>query len=255
MYEKLFSCEGKNILVFGGKGLIGSEIVKAFHDFKAVVVVADKAIDDIKEEIISDIFYVKTDITSESSVKETFADIIDKFGHLDVMVNCAYPRTFDWGLRFEEILFESWKKNVDDQLGGCFLTCQLAAEQMKKQKSGSIINCASTYGVVAPDFSIYEETEMTMPAAYAAIKGGVITFTKYLATYYAKFNVRVNSVSPGGVFNNQPKKFVENYSKKTPLGRMAKPSELAGIVIFLASDASTYVTGQNILVDGGWTAW
>jgi len=126
---------------------------------------------------------------------------------------------------------------------------------MKQNGGGSIINLASTYGVVAPDFSIYEGTAMTMPAAYSAIKGGIITFTKYLAIYYAPYKVRVNAISPGGVFDNQDPSFVEHYGKRTPLGRMARPAEIVGGAVYLASDASSYVTGHNLMIDGGWTAW
>ncbi|MEK7333547.1 MAG: SDR family oxidoreductase, partial [Nitrospirota bacterium] len=120
---------------------------------------------------------------------------------------------------------------------------------------GTIINLASIYGVVAPDFSIYEGTEMTMPVAYSAIKGGIIALTRYIATYYAKYNVRANTVSPGGIFDNQQETFVKRYSDKTPLGRMGSPSEVTGAVVFLASEAASYITGQNLIVDGGWTAW
>ena len=125
---------------------------------------------------------------------------------------------------------------------------------MKRQKKGSLINIASTYGINGPDFSIYEGTEMTMPAAYAVIKGGLVNFTKYLASYYAKHGVRVNALSPGGVFDNQPESFVKNYNKKTPLGRMARPEDMVGAIVYLASDASSYVTGHNLVVDGGWSA-
>jgi len=170
------------------------------------------------------------------------------------MVNSAYPRTKDWGNKFEEVTFESWKCNLNSQLGGCFLCCREAAAHMKK-RGGSIINIGSTYGVVAPDFSIYHGTDMTMPAAYSAIKGGLINFTRYLATYYGKHNIRANVVSPGGIFDKQPGIFVAAYSKKTPLLRMAKPSDIVGAVIFLASEASSYVTGHNLMVDGGWTIW
>jgi NAD(P)-dependent dehydrogenase (short-subunit alcohol dehydrogenase family) len=125
---------------------------------------------------------------------------------------------------------------------------------MKVQGGGSIVNLASIYGVVAPDFSIYEGSTMTMPVAYAAIKGGVIAFSKYMATYYAKDNIRVNCVSPGGVFDKQSGSFVEKYIAKTPLGRMATPGDIVGAVLYLASAASSYVTGHNLIVDGGWTA-
>ena len=254
-YNSLFSCEGKIAVVTGGAGLIGREVVKGLHEFGAKVYVADinkKETDKIAGTEIKDVY---CNINSENSVREFVDNIVKKDGRIDIFVNCAYPRTKDWGLKFEEVPFESWKKNLDAHLGGYFLCCKIAAEQMKKQSGGVIINFASIYGVVAPDFSIYEGTEMTMPAAYSAIKGGIITFTKYLATYYAKYNVRANVISPGGLFDNQPRSFVDRYSQKTPLGRMGTPTEVVGAVIYLASDASSYVTGQNLMVDGGWTAW
>jgi NAD(P)-dependent dehydrogenase (short-subunit alcohol dehydrogenase family) len=140
-------------------------------------------------------------------------------------------------------------------LNGYFLCCQQIAEQMKKQKKGSIINLGSIYGVVGPDFSIYAGSNTTMPAAYAAIKGGIINFTRYLATYYAKDGIRVNAVCPGGIYDNQPAVFVKKYAEKTPMGRMGYPEEIAGPVIFLASESSSYITGHILMVDGGWTVW
>ncbi|HEY0087599.1 MAG TPA: SDR family oxidoreductase, partial [Candidatus Lokiarchaeia archaeon] len=174
---------------------------------------------------------------------------------IDIWVNCAYPRTTDWADKFEDIKYESWKKNVDMHLNGYFLCCQKIAQQMKKQRKGSIINFSSIYGVVGPDFSIYDKTTLTMPAAYSAIKGGIITFTKYLASYYAKHGIRVNAICPGGIYNNQPKDFVKKYIEKTPMGRMGKSEDITGSVIFLASDAASYITGHVLMVDGGWTAW
>jgi len=126
---------------------------------------------------------------------------------------------------------------------------------MKRNQGGTIINFGSTYGVVGPKFSIYEGTEMTSPAPYSAIKGGIINFTRYLATYYASHNIRVNAICPGGIFDEQNEKFVEKYNENTPMGRMGKPEEIAGPVLFLASEASSYITGEVLMVDGGWTAW
>jgi NAD(P)-dependent dehydrogenase (short-subunit alcohol dehydrogenase family) len=194
------------------------------------------------------------DITSDESIHKTLEAVIKQYKKIDILVNCAYPRTGDWGARCENVSFDSWKINVNSHLGGYFLCCQKVAEQMKIQGGGSIINFASIYGIVAPDFSIYEGTPMTMPVAYSAIKGGVIAFSKYMASYYAKNNIRVNCVSPGGVFDKQPDSFVEKYRAKTPLGRMGRPKDMVGAVIYLASDASLYVTGHNLIVDGGWTA-
>lgn len=256
MYNDLFSCKGKTAIVTGGAGLIGRGIVKALHEFGAEVYIAD--IDRNKaDELIKDISakYIYLDIASEDSIQKALSDVIKNSGKIDILVNCAYPRTTDWGMKFENIPFASWKTNVDNHLGGYFLCCQKTAEQMKANGGGAIINLSSIYGVVAPDFSIYEGTEMTMPAAYSAIKGGIISLTKYIATYYGSYKVRANTISPGGIFDNQPESFVEKYTKKTPLKRMGVPDDVVGAVVFLASDASSYITGQNILIDGGWTAW
>lgn len=255
-YKELFSLSGKTALVIGGAGLLGKEIVKGLRDFGATVYLADTN-KDKAADLMDDagIRFLALDLTSERSVTAAVKTVVGDAGRIDILVNCAYPRTRDWGLKFEKIPLASWKENMDSQLGGYFFICQTVAEQMKAQGGGSIINLGSTYGVSAPDFSIYEGTEMTMPAAYAAIKGGGIALTNYLSTYYARDKVRANTVSPGGIFDNQPQPFVEKYSKKTPLGRMGMPHEVVGAVVFLASDAASYVTGQNIMVDGGWTTW
>ncbi|MFA7254799.1 MAG: oxidoreductase [Candidatus Omnitrophota bacterium] len=254
-YKNIFKLEGKTVMLTGGSGLIGSEIAKALADSGATVYIADTDRPLVKElNDIRSVKYVPLDITSESSVESAIKSVLMASVKIDVLVNCAYPRTADWGLKFEKVPFDSWKQNLNDHLGGYFLTCQKVAERMKNDGGGSIINVASIYGIVAPDFSIYEGTEMTMPAAYAAIKGGVIALTKYMATWYGAFKVRVNAVSPGGIFDDQPASFVEKYAERTPMGRMGLPGEIVGAVIYLASDASSYVTGQNIVVDGGWTA-
>ena len=255
-YKDLFSCSGKVAIVTGGAGLIGKEIVRGLAVNGATVYVADNDEARTKKLFCSrGIKFVYMDITSEGSIIEAFAAVKKQAKRIDILVNSAYPRTKDWGKKFENVSLGSWNANVDGQLGGYFLCCREAARYMKRQGGGSIVNIGSTYGVVAPDFSIYEGTEMTMPAAYSAIKGGLITFTKYLAAYYGKDKVRANVVSPGGIFNHQPKNFTQKYSKKVPLGRMGEPCEVAGAVVYLASDASRYVTGHNLMVDGGWTAW
>ena len=173
---------------------------------------------------------------------------------MDVWVNCAYPRTDDWGNVVEKLSLDSWKKNVDMHLNGTAWLNRSVALIMKEQRSGSIINMSSIYGVVGNDFTVYDGTDMTSPMAYSAIKGGINSLTRYLASYFGPFNVRVNSVCPGGVFNHQAPAFVKSYSNKTPLKRMGKPDEIAAVVLFLASDAASYITGSNIMVDGGWTA-
>jgi NAD(P)-dependent dehydrogenase (short-subunit alcohol dehydrogenase family) len=256
MYSQLFFCKNKVVVITGGAGLIGLELAKGFSEFDATVYIADKNLE-ISSKLTgyAGIRLTNLDITDKDSIAMSVAEIIQAEGRIDVLVNCAYPRTSDWGLKFEQIPAKSWADNLNAHLGGYFLVCQTVAEHMKGKGGGSIINFASIYGSVGPDFSIYEGTPMTMPAAYSAIKGGIIAFSKYLATYYAGSNIRVNSLSPGGIFDNQPDAFVNKYAQKTPLGRMAKPAEIVGGAIYLASDASSYVTGHNLIIDGGWTAW
>ena len=255
MYRNLFSCKDKVALVTGGLGLIGREIVRGLNDFGASVCVADineQPIKGLKNRAA--VNFQPLDITSEDSIRQTLEAVIKQFKKIDILVNCAYPRTSDWGARFENVSFDSWKVNVNSHLGGYFLCCQKVAEHMKRQGNGSIINFASIYGIVAPYFSIYEGSTMTMPVAYSAIKGGIIALSKYMATYYAKDNIRVNCISPGGIFDKQTDSFVEKYAAKTPLGRMGTPEDMVGALLYLASDASSYVTGHNLIVDGGWTA-
>ena len=240
----------KVIIVTGGNGLIGKAIVADLLKQNAKVINAEIGVDD---DINNGI--VRCDITNREEVKSLLTRVLGKFGRIDGLVNNAYPRTDDWGNKFEDITFDSWQTNVDMQLNSCFYICQQAIEIMKVQKNGSIVNVTSIYGVVGNDFTIYENTGgMTSPAAYAAIKGGIINFTRYMASYCGKDNIRVNCVSPGGVFNNQNPIFVKNFEEKVPLKRMAQPEDIAPSISFLLSDGAKYVTGHNLLVDGGWTA-
>ncbi len=225
-------------MVTGGLGLLGQIFVSEASKLGAHVVVADIAGDN------------PVDTTSPDAIKQ----FVDGLDCIDGWVNNAYPRTKDWGTVFEKISPESWRANVDMHLNGYVFCMQAVLEKMKKQKSGSLVNIASIYGMVGPQFGIYDGTPMTMPAAYAAIKAGILNMTRYLASYYGKSGVRVNAVSPGGIFDNQNPAFVEKYNHVVPMGRMGKPDEIAGGVMYLLSDASAYVTGQNLAIDGGWTA-
>lgn len=194
------------------------------------------------------------DITDERSVKEGIAVLLEKYGRIDGWVNNAYPRTKDWGNKLEDIPFESWQKNVDMHLNGYFLCSKSILEAMKPQQAGVVINMSSIYGMVGPDFSVYEGTSMTMPAAYSAIKGALINLTRYLAAYYGPQGIRVNCVSPGGIFDHQPESFVTRYEAKVPLRRMGTPEDIAQGVCFLLSENASYITGHNLVIDGGWTA-
>ena len=236
----MFSIKGKVIVVTGGNGLLGKQMVSTFREFGAVVIAADIYFEEqgTNELII--------DITDVDSVKKGVVSILEKYKQIDGWVNNAYPRTKDWGTKFEDIPLESWRKNVDMHLNGYFLCCQNVLEQMKIQKFGSLINMSSIYGLLGPDFTVYEGTGMTMPAAYSAIKGGLNNLTRYLASYYGEYQIRVNTVSPGGIFDNQPESFVNNYNKKVPLKRMGQPKDIVAAVFYLLADDASYVTGHNI---------
>ncbi len=239
----------KIVIVTGGSGLLGKEIVAHLSTKGHVAINADiNVLDNFSKNEIN------CDICDIHSINRMLDLVLNKFGKIDGFVNNAYPRTNDWGEQFENILSESWKLNIDMQLNSTFVTSKTILEIMKKQGYGSLVNIASIYGVIGPNFNIYKDTQMTMPAAYSAIKGGIINFSRYLASYYGPNNIRVNCVSPGGIFDNQNINFVNNYINNVPLRRMATPQDISPGVTFLISDDSKYITGQNIIIDGGWTA-
>ncbi|HJH25297.1 MAG TPA: flagellin modification protein A [Methanophagales archaeon] len=257
----MFNLKDKTIIITGGAGLLGSAFSKVCAEYGANVVIVDideekanKLTEQIKKETGNvNVVFQKCDITNTNDILNLIDTTVNKFGKIDAIVNNAYPRNKNYGRKFEGVSFEDFCENVNMHLGGYFLITQHMAKVMIKQNYGNIVNMASIYGFSAPRFEIYEGTDMTMPVEYAAIKGGVINLTKYLASYLGRYNIRVNAISPGGVFNNQPENFVEKYSEKVVLGkRMANTDDLTGVLIFLLSDASKYITGQNIVVDGGW---
>ncbi len=258
-FKNSFDFTGKNVVITGGLGRIGYHIARAFLEYNANVVIADVIRDNF--ETLTEQFkenqctLINFDITKTERISEMINNIVTAHKSIDVWINTAYPRTSDWSDSIENITIESWNKNISMHLGGYFWTSKYILEHMKKQGTGSLINFGSTYGVVGPNFDLYDGTSMTMPAAYSAIKGAILNFTRYFATYYGKYNVRVNSICPGGVYANQDSQFVEKYNKLTPLGRMAQAEELALPTLFLASDAASYITGHTLMVDGGWTAW
>lgn len=239
----------KIIVVTGGSGLIGSALISHITAAGGTAINAEiNAATDLNNNL------VQADVTDEHSVKAMIAEVIGKHGRIDGWVNNAYPRTADWGKHFEEIPFESWRNNIDFQLNSVFICCQQILATMKQQGFGSVVNISSIYGTVGPDFSVYDGTQMTMPAAYAAIKGGVVNFSRYLASYFGPHGLRINCVSPGGIFDHQNELFIKQYEQKVPLRRMGKPADIAPAVSFLLSDEAAYITGHNLMVDGGWTA-
>ena len=241
--------KNKVIIVTGGSGLIGQSIIKQVYKEGGLAINADITHSTNLQEGL-----VNCDVTDINSVQNCINILISEYGKIDGWVNNAYPRTNDWGNYFEDIKILSWKTNIDMQLNSVFICCQEVLKIMKDQRNGSVVNIASIYGSVGPDFSIYEGTNMTMPAAYSAIKGGVINFTRYLASYYGSYNIRVNCISPGGIFDRQSSNFVNNYESKVPLRRMGLPEDISPAVAFLLAQESSYITGQNIIIDGGWTA-
>ena len=242
------SLREKIVIVTGGSGLLGREIVKNLESKGAIAINADiNVVTDLKNNNLN------VDITSENSISNAIKLVIEFYGKINGLVNNAYPRTKDWGTKFEEISYESWQKNVDMQMNTTFLFIQKVMPELLKNK-GSVVNITSIYGVVGNDLTIYENTSITTAAPYSAIKGGIINFTRYLASYYGRQGVRVNCVSPGGILDKQHNIFIENYERKVPMGRMGNPDDIAPAVSFLLSDDAKYITGQNIIIDGGWTA-
>ncbi len=259
-YLDKFLLKGKTGFVVGGSGLLGSEIVRALAQAGARTIILDTderrgaALQKSLRRKKYESEYQKFDATDLENINRDVIVLLKKYESIDIWVNASYPRTFDWSHKIEDVSLDSWRKNIDMQMNSYCWISRLVCLMMKKNGGGSLINFGSIYGVVAPDFNVYRGTKMTTPAAYAAIKGGVINFTRYLASYFGKYHVRVNNICPGGIYNKQNKKFLDNYSRKTPLARLGKPEEIASAVLFLASDASSYITGSTMMVDGGWSA-
>jgi NAD(P)-dependent dehydrogenase (short-subunit alcohol dehydrogenase family) len=260
--DDMFNLKDKTIIITGGAGLLGSAFSKACAEYGANVVIVDideKNANELAEQIKKEtgnnnIIFQKCDITNTKDVQDLINITLNRFEKIDALVNNAYPRNENYGRKFEDVTYEDFCQNVNMHLGGYFLITKEISKVMMKQNCGNIVNMASIYGCSAPRFEIYEGTDMTMPVEYAAVKGGIINLTKYLASYLGRYNIRVNAISSGGVFNNQPESFVKKYSEKVVLGkRMANTDDLIGILLFLLSDASKYITGQNIVVDGGFT--
>ena len=269
-----FSLKDRVAVVTGGVGLLGAEFCKTLAEAGAAIAVVDlngeaaEKVADGLNKMGYKAMGIATDITKPESVNAMVSAVLSKFGRLDVLVNSAAldpkfdPEAAAKGIApgaFEDYPLEQWNAAMNVNLTGMFLVTQACVKQMVAQgKKGSVINICSTYGLNGPDQRIYIKDGKRVafkPVYYTVTKAGVMGFTKYLAAYYAETEIRVNALTPGGVYNNHEEYFVKNYSAKTILGRMAKKDEMNGALLFLASDASSYMTGNNVVVDGGWTAW
>lgn len=252
--EHLFNLKDKVAIVTGATGQLGRVFCKAFHQAGAKVIGLDVSVDN---NIIDGVDYYQLDITKKSRIQELFSRIIEKNHGLDILVNNAGVSTFD---PFEERTEDSidWVMNVN--LKGTFFCIQTYVNLFDQHgfRGGSIVNIGSIFGVVSPDFRNYTDCARRNSEIYGATKAGIIQMTKYFAVHLADRKIRVNAVSPGGVFNQdapQGRDFIRNYSFRCPMKRMAKDSELVGAVLYLSSEASSYTTGQNVIVDGGLSCW
>jgi len=267
-----FDLQGRVALVTGAAGLLGRQFTHTLGEAGARLVVAEldlAAAEAQAGRLAADGFEaiaVGADITVEADVRSMVDAGVEKWGRLDVLVNsAAWDPKFDpenagehGANAFETYPLDLWKQALDINLTGMFLACREAGRVMGRQGSGSIVNICSTYGLVGPDQRIYErpgETARYKPVFYTVTKAGVLGLTKYIATYFAGTRVRCNALTPGGIYNDHDETFTKAYSYRTVMGRMAEQHEMNGALLFLASDASSYMTGGNLVVDGGWTAW
>ncbi len=260
-YLEKFRLDNKVALVIGGLGLIGTEITKAISESGATTLILDvdeKKGTKLAEKIINDgnhAEFVYFDATDLERISEKLNHVYKENNQIDIFINCSYPRTDDWGKNtFQQITIDSFRRNVDIHMNSYAWSAREAAELMSKQNNGgSIVLLGSIYGILGQDLTVYEGTDMGENMSYAVIKGGITNFTRQLASYYGQYNIRVNTLCPGGVFDNQDPIFVKNYSQKTPLKRMANPEEIASATLFLVSDAASYITGTALMVDGGYS--
>ncbi len=262
---KLFDLSGRVAIVTGGGGLLATEHAIALGAYGAKVILADvnkekcdKAVEGLMEQGI--VCEAKVcDVTRKESWQGLLEEVMRDLGRVDILINNAgftnQSKSKNFDAEVEDFPLEDWNEIMNVNLTGTFLGCQVVGKQMLKQGKGCIINMASLYGVVSPNHNIYPGTGISQPIAYSVSKHGVIGLTKYLATLWAGKGVRVNALTPGGIFNDHEGLFLERFKQLNPIGRMSDKSELRGAVVYLASDAASHVVGHNLVVDGGWTAW
>ena len=263
---ELFRLDGQVAIITGAAGLLGVQHAIALSDVGASVVLTDlrgesceQTVAQIREQNQGQVVAWPCDVTQRISWQALLDQVMSHFSRIDILVNNAAFTTASpsakYDAPFHDFPLEDWQQILAVNLTGTFLGCQVIGGQMLAQRSGSIINMASLYGVVSPNHRMYPETGIHQPVAYSVSKAGVIALTRYLATLWAGQGVRVNCITPGGVYNQHPDLFASRYASLSPMGRMAHRDEMRGALIYLASAASTYCTGHNLIVDGGWTAW
>jgi NAD(P)-dependent dehydrogenase (short-subunit alcohol dehydrogenase family) len=261
-FKDKFDLSGKVIIVTGGCGLIGRAFCEAIAQFGGSIIIADILASDpignaasLKKRFSQKIEGFILDVENRISVNQLLDFAVSNFTKIDGLVNAHQNKSHLKFEAFENVSDENWDKVINVNLKGTFLTCQIIGSYMASNNGGSIVNMPSTYSVVAPNQRLYDGTMMGCPAEYSASKGGIDALSRYLASYWASKNVRVNMITPHGVWNNHEKQFEENFSRFSPMQRMSFNHEVAPALIYLLSDASSYVTGSNLLNEGGWTVW
>ena len=257
--------KGRTAIVTGGAGHVGSAIADAVAELGAAVAIVDFQESQVSEvcESLRTRYAVKTaslvvDLADEHAVRGIPTRVVDALGGVDILINCAalvgVSALEGWATGFLDQSSATWRRALEVNLTAPFVLTQACTPALRESKHGTVINIGYIYGMVGPDMDLYTGTRLGNPAAYAASKGGLIQLTRWLSTTLAPC-VRANSISLGGVWRNQPESFHAKYTARTPLGRMATEEDVKGAVAYLSSDLSAYVTGQNLVVDGGWTAW